>query len=179
MENLMEAKNVTKRFSLGSLINKKYVTAVDNFSFEIQEDKQVITTLAGESGSGKTTITNLLLGFIKPTSGEILYRGKNVWKLKGDEKRIFRREVQAIFQDPYETLNPFYKMNHVLVEPIKKFKLASSQGEAEKMAKEALLQVGLNPEEVLDKYPHQLSGGQRQRVILARAFTLRPKIFLV
>lgn len=178
MGSLLEAKNVTKKFSLGGIIHKRSLTAVENFSLEIQEDRQTVTTLAGESGSGKTTITNLLLGFIKPTSGEILYRGKNIWKLKGDERRRYRREVQAIFQDPYETLNPFYKTNHVLVDPIKKFKLADSDGEAVKMAKDALFQVGLNADEVFDKYPHQLSGGQRQRIILARVFALRPKIFL-
>jgi len=178
MENLIETKNLTKVFPLGGIIRRKSVTAVENFSLEIPNDRQVIITLAGESGSGKTTIASLLLGFVKPTSGEILYRGKNMWKLKGENWRRYRREVQAVFQDPYESLNPFYQVDSVLMEPLKKFKLARSDAEAIKLASEALQSVGLNPDEVFDKYPHQLSGGQRQRVMLARVFAIRPKILI-
>lgn len=178
MGNIIEAKNVAKRFPLGGLIHKKYVTAVENFSLQMEEDDQKVITLAGESGSGKTTITNLLLGFIKPTYGEVLFRDKNIWKLKGSEWKRYRREVQAVFQDPYESLNPFYKIGNVLLEPIKKFKLANSNSDAVKLASEALYDVGLDANEVLDKYPHQLSGGQRQRAMLARVFALRPKILL-
>jgi len=178
MGNLLEVSNLGKIFSLGGLISKNSVTAVEDFSLEIPEDRQVIITLAGESGSGKSTIANLLLGFIKPTSGRILYRGKDVWKLKGAEWKRYRRELQAVFQDPYESLNPFYKMSHVMMGPIKKFKLSKSESEAYKLASEALLEVDLNPEEVFSKYPHQLSGGQRQRVMLARVFLTRPKILV-
>lgn len=178
MTNLLELKNVSKTFSLGGIIRKKRVIAVDNFSIEIPEDQQKIITLAGESGSGKTTIANLLLGFIKPTSGEIIYRGKNLWKLKRDEWKRYRREVQAVFQDPYESFNGFYKMEHSLITPIKKFKLAKTDGEAVKIASEALWSVGLNADEILNKRPHELSGGQRQRVMLARVFALKPKILL-
>jgi peptide/nickel transport system ATP-binding protein len=176
--NLIEARNVTKKFSLGGIIKRKYVTAVEDFYFGIQEEKQKVVALAGESGSGKTTITNLLLGFIKPTYGEILYRGKNIWKLKGSEWKKYRREVQAVFQDPYESLNPFYKIDNVLLEPIKKFKLAKSKSDAVKLASEALYDVGLDANEILGKHTHQLSGGQKQRVMLARVFALRPKILL-
>ena len=178
MENIIEAKNVTKKFSLGGIIRKKYVTAVEDFYFGMKEGTQKVVTLAGESGSGKTTIANLLLGFIKPTYGEIRYRGKNIWKLKGSEWKKYRREVQAVFQDPYESLNPFYKIDNVLLEPIRKFKLAKSKNEAVKLASEALYDVGLDASEILGKYPHQLSGGQRQRAMLARVFALRPEILL-
>jgi len=178
LANLLEVNNLTKIFPLGGLISKKSVTAVEDFSLSIPEDRQVIITLAGESGSGKSTIANLLLSFIRPSSGKILYRDKDLWKLKGKEWKRYRREVQAVFQDPYESLNPFYKMSHVLMGPIKKFKLAQSEGDAHKLANEALLEVDLDPEEVLDKYPHQLSGGQRQRVMLARVFLTRPKILV-
>lgn len=178
MGNILEAKNITKVFSLGGIIRKKSVTAVDRFSLEIPEDRQSVITIAGESGSGKTTIANMLLGFLKPTFGEILYRNKNIWKIKGEEWRRYRREVQAVFQDPFESLNPFYKAKHVLTEPLRKFKFASSDREATKLAYEALSDVGLNPEEVLDKHPHQLSGGERQRVMLARVFAIRPKILI-
>jgi len=178
MTNLLELKNVSKIFPLGGIIRKKRVIAVDSFSLEIPEDQQRIITLAGESGSGKTTITNLLLGFIKPTSGEIIFRGKNLWKLKPDEWKTYRREVQAVFQDPYESYNTFYKMDHSLITPIKKFRLAKTHNEAVKIATEALWSVGLNADEILNKYPHELSGGQRQRVMLARVFALKPKILL-
>jgi len=178
MVAILEAKNMTKVFPLGGLMHKKYVTAVENFSFQIQEDDRKVITLAGESGSGKTTIVNVLLGFIKPTYGEVLFQGKNIWKRKRSEWRSYRKEVQAIFQDPYETLNPFHKINHVLMQPIKNFKLAKSKSEAVKLASEALYSVGLDANDVLDKYPHQLSGGQRQRVMLARVFLIQPKIML-
>jgi peptide/nickel transport system ATP-binding protein len=178
MGTLLEARNVMKTFSLGGVIHRKSITAVDGFSFEIPDDKQVVTTLAGESGSGKTTITRMLLGFMKPTRGEILYRGRNIWKLKGSDWRRYRREVQAVFQDPYESFNPFYKINKSLIEPLETFKLVQSKSEAIKLASEALLDVGLNPDEVFNKYPHQLSGGQRQRILLARIPLIKPKILL-
>ena len=178
MSDLLEIKNVTKIFPLGGIIRKKYVTAVENVSLKIPEDKQVIITLAGESGSGKTTIANMVMGFIKPTSGEILFRGKNIWKMSKKERKRYRKEVQAVFQDPFESLNPFYKIRYVLMGPIKKLKLANSQSEADKLAREALLDVNLDPDEVLDKYPHQLSGGQRQRVMLARVFLIKPKLLI-
>ncbi len=178
MKNLVEMKNVTKKFSLGGIIGRKYVTAIEDFNFYIQEENQRIVTLAGESGSGKTTITNLLLGFIKPTYGEIIYRGKNIWKLKGSEWKTYRKEVQAVFQDPYDSLNPFYRIDNAIVEPLRKLKVAKSKSEAVKLASEALHDVGLDPNEILGKYPHQLSGGQRQRVMLARVFALKPKILL-
>ena len=177
MENLLELRNVVKRFYIEGLIRRKYVTAVDGVSFTIPGEKPTTVSLVGESGSGKTTIARLILGFIKPTSGEILYKGKNIWKIKGREWWNYRREVQAIFQDPYAPLNPFYKVKHALIEPIKKFKLANSQSEADKLAKNSVEDVGLRAE-VLDKYPHQLSGGERQRIMIARAFAIRPKLVI-
>ena len=178
MGNLLEAKNITKTFPLGGLISRKHVIAVEDVSFEIPEDRQVIITLAGESGSGKTTIANLVLRLIKPTSGEILYRGRNIWKTARSERKKYRRDVQAVFQDPFESLNPFYRVRSVLMGPIRNFKLANSKSEAVKLASQALVDVGLNPDEVIDKYPHQLSGGQRQRVIFARIVLIRPKILI-
>ena len=178
MANLLEVKSVTKTFTLGGIIRRKHVTAVEDVSITMPEDEQVIVTLAGESGSGKTTIANMVMGFMRPTSGEVLFRGKNIWAMNREERRRYRKEVQAVFQDPFESLNPFYRIRHVLMGPIKKLRLASSQSDALKLAKESLLAVNLDPEEVLEKYPHQLSGGQRQRAMLARVFLIKPKLLI-
>ncbi|MGQ9632084.1 MAG: ABC transporter ATP-binding protein [bacterium] len=172
---LLEVRNATKIFSVG---RRRWTTALENFSLTIHSDSPVITTIAGESGSGKTTLARLILGFLAPTSGEILYKGRNIWEITGREWTLFRREVQAIFQDPYEVYNPFYKVDHVFKIVIKKFRLASSDGEAKKVMEDALEVVGLRSDEVLGKYPHQLSGGQRQRIMVARAFLLKPRLIV-
>jgi len=177
-EIFLEAKHLTKVFTTGTFLHRSKLVAVDDVSFSIPEGKPLILTLAGESGSGKTTTANLILGFIKPTSGEVLYRGKNIWKMSKKEWREYRKEVQAVFQDPYGTFNPVHKVDHVLKTPIKKFKLANSEEEANELISKALEMVGLRAEEILGKYPHQLSGGQRQRIMLARAFLTKPKLIV-
>jgi oligopeptide/dipeptide ABC transporter ATP-binding protein len=175
--SLFEVKNVTKIYG-GGLLSKDHNVALDNFSLVIAGEQPQITTIAGESGSGKTTLANLVLGFLTPTSGEILYRGKNIWKMSRREHFMFRQEVQAIFQDPYGSFNPFYKVDSVFQMVISKFRLAHSGTEARKITDEALEVVGLRPKEILGKYPHQLSGGQRQRIMIARAFLLKPRLIV-
>ncbi|MER3486254.1 MAG: ABC transporter ATP-binding protein, partial [Chloroflexota bacterium] len=128
--------------------------------------------------SGKSTLARLLLGFINPTQGEVRYRGKNLRRLSRAERRAFRRDVQAIFQDPFGVYNPFYRVDHLLTTPIKTFKLASSRADARQQIEAALATVGLNPDEILGRYPHQLSGGQRQRITIARALLLRPRLII-
>jgi len=177
MATLLEARNVTKVFG-GGLISKNTTVAVRDFSLTLPESPASVTAVVGESGSGKTTLARLLLGLVAPTRGELLYRGQDLQKMSGGARREFRREVQAIFQDPYEVYNPFYRVDHVLTTPVAKFHLASSREEAHKVVKGALEAVGLRPEETLGRYPHQLSGGQRQRVMVARALLLRPRIIL-
>ena len=152
--------------------------AADDVSFAISADRPSITAVAGESGSGKTTLARLLLGVIKPTSGSVIYDGRDVSKMSGSERREFRREVQPIFQDPFEVYNPFYKADHLLHVAIDKFKLAASDDQRIPLINEALETVGLRPEEMLGRYPHQLSGGQRQRMMVARALLLKPRIIL-
>jgi peptide/nickel transport system ATP-binding protein len=177
MESVLELCNVTKVYETG-LFRKRVTLALDNFSLSIGGERPSITALAGESGSGKTTTGLLLMGFLTPTGGEVLYKGKDLGKLSWPEQLAFRREVQAIFQDPFATYNPFYKVDHVLGIPILKFRLAKSKAQRRALMEEALLGVGLRPEEVLGRYPHQLSGGQRQRIIVARALVLRPRLII-
>ena len=177
MANLLELKNISKVYSRG-LINAKANVALQDISLTLREDEPTILTVAGESGSGKTTLAMLLLGFITPTTGQIIYRGKNITMLHGKERMAFRREVQAVFQDPFAVFNPFYTVDHLLTVPIKRFKLAKSRTEARNRMEEALSAVGLRPEDVLGRFPHQLSGGQRQRINVARALLLKPRLLI-
>lgn len=174
MTALLEAKGVSRVFGSGPNAN----VALDRFSLTVGADVPSFTTIAGESGSGKTTLARLLLGFTQPTSGEIFYRGKNLWRMARGDWMEFRHEVQAIFQDPFEVFNPFYKVDHLLSVPVAKFRLARSKAEARGKIEEALVAVGLRPEETLGRYPHQLSGGQRQRLTVARALLLQPRLII-
>lgn len=177
MAPLLEAQNVSKIFG-GGFLSRKRVVALESASVTIPDERPTIIAIAGESGSGKTTLARLLLGIIQPTSGEIRYKGQDLRTMDADQRRTFRREVQAVFQDPFEVYNPFYKVDHVLEMPIGKFFPGISRSEERRMMEEALHAVGLRPEETLGRYPHQLSGGQRQRVMVARALLLRPRIIV-
>ena len=180
MAPLLEAKNVRKVYTKGTrfLSKRSENVALDNFSLTIGDDTPVFITIAGESGSGKTTLAQMLLGFTKPTSGQILYRGQDIQKMNVQNQKSFRHEVQAVFQDPFAVYNPFYKVDHILQTPVRKFNLASSRAEAEIKILEALSAVGLRPEDTLGRYPHQLSGGQRQRITVARTLLMRPKLVI-
>lgn len=178
MSSLLKANNVTKIFGGGIFSKEQELIAVNDISLNIEVENPRIIAIAGESGSGKTTLARLLLGLIDPNKGSVEYLGKNLQDMKGKEKRDFRRQVQPIFQDPYGSYNPFYKVDHVLYSPVKNFKLASKGQEAREMVEKALELVGLVPSETLGRLPHQLSGGQRQRVMVARALLLQPKIIL-
>jgi peptide/nickel transport system ATP-binding protein len=152
--------------------------ALQNFNLNITEKPATITTIAGESGSGKTTLANLVLGFLTLSSGQILYRGQDVATMTRQQQIQYRREVQAVFQDPYAVYNPFYRVKHIFDTAIKNFKLARNSSETREVIEDALKVVGLRGEEVLEKYPHQLSGGQRQRMMIARAYLLKPRLIV-
>lgn len=177
MTALLEARHVTKEFG-GGLLDKTRTVALEDFSFSIDAETPSVTAIVGESGSGKTTLVRLLLGLTPPTAGQILYQGKDLHLLPHGERRQYLRDVQAIFQDPFEVYNPFYKVDHVLEAPIKNFGLAKSKDERRELMAETLRAVGLRVEETLGRYPHQLSGGQRQRIMVARALLLRPRLII-
>jgi peptide/nickel transport system ATP-binding protein len=152
--------------------------ALERFSFAIDPARPGVTAVVGESGSGKTTLARLLLGLVQPTEGAVLYKGNDLRRLSAAGRREFRHDVQAIFQDPYGVYNPFYRVDHVLTTPVRKFRLARSRAEGKRLIEEAFRAVGLQPEEILGRYPHQLSGGQRQRIMVARALLLRPRVIV-
>jgi oligopeptide/dipeptide ABC transporter ATP-binding protein len=167
---LIELRGATKTYGR--------IAALEDFSLTIDAARPTITAIVGESGSGKTTLARLLLGLVAPTSGQVLYQGRDLHELSAAERRTFRRDVQAIFQDPYGVYNPFYRVDHVLTTPVAKFHLAKTKVEARGLIEDALRAVGLRPEEILGRYPHQLSGGQRQRVMVARALLLHPHLIV-
>ena len=175
---LLDVRNVTKVYGGGLLGKAASTVALADFSLRLFDDEPRIVALAGESGSGKTTAARLVLGFLTPTAGEIEYRGRNLAAISGDAARSFRREVQAVFQDPYEVYNPFYKVDHIFDVIVQKFGLAGDKREKQRLIGEALEFVGLRASETLGKYPHQLSGGQRQRIMIARAFLLKPRLIV-
>lgn len=178
MTALIEARNLTKVFGGDMLNRNKSLVALDNFSLTIEDKPPTITAIVGESGSGKTTFARMILGLTEPSGGEVLYRGIDMRRLNREQRRQFLRDVQVIFQDPYEVYNPFYRVDHVLQEPVANFRLAKSKAEGRKIIEDALTSVGLRPEETLGRYPHQLSGGQRQRLMVARALLLHPRMIV-
>jgi len=179
-ENILEIKNATKVYkSSNSSFGKiEEFVALDKFSLDIKNSPSTITTIAGESGSGKTTLANLILGFTDLTRGEIIFEGKNLNDMTAADKMNYRKNIQAVFQDPFGVYNPFYRIEHVFDLVIKHFSIAENKNNARELIENSLNLVGLRGEEVLEKYPHQLSGGQRQRMMMARVHLIRPKIIV-
>ena len=171
---LLEVRHLTKEFSRKKGLFGKGTTvrAVDDVSFSI--DKGETFGLVGESGSGKTTTGRCILRLIEPTSGEVIFDGRNVLALSRPELRRARRDMQIVFQDPYSSLNPRMRVADIVEEPLIIHKLGAK---AERRARVAELfrLVGLNPDHLL-RYPHEFSGGQRQRIGLARALALNPSL---
>lgn len=176
---LLEIRNATKVYrQRGTGGKTREVVALQDFNLIIPKQPASIITIAGESGSGKTTLAQLVLGFIHPSSGQIIYDGQDMSNADAKQIKAYRREVQAVFQDPFGVYNPFYRVQHVFDIVVNNFKLTNSKAESRAMMEEALNTVGLRGEDVLRKYPHQLSGGQRQRIMMARAYMIKPKLIV-
>lgn len=169
---LLECKNLTKIYTSG-LIKTKTVIGAKNMTFHIEREE--IVSLVGESGSGKSTMAKMILRLIEPTSGDIFFNGENILS---SDKRDYYRRVQAIFQDPYSAFNPFYKIDRVLN---KMFDLRNDHPSSDKrkeITESTLKSIGLNPDEVLGRYPHQLSGGQMQRILVARSLIVGSELLI-
>ena len=175
---LLEIRDATKIYGGGFMEKDKITVALQNLTLTVDERPATITTIAGESGSGKTTLANVVLGFTQLTSGTIIYDGVDIKSMSKQQSMNYRREVQAVFQDPYAVYNPFYRVKHIFDMSINNFKLASTKADKRELIEEALNVVGMLGEEVLEKYPHQLSGGQRQRMMVARAYLLKPRLIV-
>lgn len=153
------------------------VRAVDGVSLEINEGS--IVGIAGESGCGKTTLGKLILKLQEPTDGELSFDGQPYSEMTADDERAFRRRVQMIFQDPYESLNPRFTVRDTISEPLKIHDIGDSSDERRRRIVESLQDTGLTPaEKYLDRFPRELSGGEQQRVAIARALVVDPEFIL-
>jgi peptide/nickel transport system ATP-binding protein len=174
---LLEVAHLTKHYAVrGGVLGRARgeVHAVDDVSFAIAEGETL--GLVGESGCGKTTLGKAVLRLIEPTAGTILWRGQRIEQLKGGAMRPYRRELQAVFQDPYASLNPRMRATDIVAEPIRNFEHATGK-EIEKRVVSLFEKVGLRSDQ-MTKYPYEFSGGQRQRLGIARALAPQPRLIV-
>ena len=180
---LLELDHLTRHFEIRpGLIDRavkkqpsRYIKAVESLNLSVDENE--ILGIAGESGCGKSTTCTMIAGLLSPTSGDIRYRGKSVVGLKGDELHEHHRRVQMIFQDPYESLNPRFRIADIIAEGPRALRLWPDAEINDRVT--AMLEgVGLNPQKYAERFPHELSGGERQRVGIAGALVMEPEMVI-
>ena len=177
-EPLLRTDGLTKHFKIGNALSRRTLHAVDEVNFSIGERQ--IVALAGESGSGKSTIARLLARLYKPTSGEIYFEGKRLSSMRSRQERLrFSGLAPMVFQDPFASLNPVFRVSHGVLRGLKLHRTDMTAEQQYEEAKRVFEVVGLTPAaDVLLRYPHELSGGQRQRVGFAQALAMNPKLIL-
>ncbi|MGB3503380.1 MAG: oligopeptide/dipeptide ABC transporter ATP-binding protein [Mesorhizobium sp.] len=175
MSALLQVRDLTKHFVTGTFGNRATVRAVENVSFEINRGETF--ALVGESGCGKTTLTKLILGLEEPSAGSIRFDGMELVGASRADIAKYRRAAQAVFQDPYSSLNPRLRVSGIISEPLKAQGVGDRSSQAERI-REVLKIVGL-PASAADLYPHEFSGGQRQRIAIARALALQPPFMVL
>ncbi len=172
-QKLLEIQNLTKVYTLGSVISRIHITAVDNVCFDVKPAE--IFALAGESGCGKTTTAKIVLGFEEATSGTILHNGK----VEDRKQKAWRTEgIQAIFQDPFATFNPLKTVDSYFFDTVRNFRLTENRRTAIEIINQKLHAVGLSYEEFAGRYPNEFSGGQLQRISIARALMTNPRLLI-
>ena len=177
-EPILQIKNLKTYFPIkngffGGISD--YVKAVDNITFDVYPGETL--GLVGESGCGKTTCGRTIIRLEEPTEGEMIYKGKDIAKMNADELRIFRKDVQIIFQDPYSSLNPRMTIGNAIMEPMQVHGILENDEQRKKRVEELLARVSLDPAHFY-RYPHEFSGGQRQRIGIARALAVNPKFII-
>ena len=170
-DTILEVKNLTKYFKT----KRGMLHAVDDISFKLERGKTL--GLVGESGCGKSTTGRTILRLIEPTSGEIIFEGKDINKLNSRELRHARKDMQLIFQDPYSSLDPRKTVSQIIAEPLTTNKILTNKEDVDRRVAELMELVGLAPR-LFNTYPHELDGGRRQRIGIARALALEPKFII-
>lgn len=174
MPALLEVENLTVRFQVGNRLNRRVVRAVEDVSFSIGESETV--AIVGESGSGKSTVARAILRLVKPLSGSIVFDGSDLSKLSKREMREKRRDIQAVFQDPYSSLDPMMTVEDIIAEPLVNYGVAKGSELSKRVGE--LLELVRLPRWAGNKYSHEFSGGQRQRIAIARSLALNPRLII-
>jgi oligopeptide/dipeptide ABC transporter ATP-binding protein len=177
MSALVDLRDVTKTYSIrsGRGWRQSTVTAVDSVTLTVASGESV--GLVGESGSGKTTLSRIILRLVKPTRGQVLYQGEDVFHLRGAALAAYRRSIQPVFQDPSSSLNPRLRVRDIIAEPAQVAGQFDRRNLRAHMAQ--LITAVALPADALDRYPHEFSGGQRQRIAIARALSSSPELVIL